>query len=106
MSCCKFKKVLDDAGVKPFVPSLKDVEEVSASSKKVSGVGEDVIPPELPFYFPQFFAALYFPIYERTSLSLVEPVQWKGGTMQEVWKVNLHQVPQARWLRNLRRRFS
>jgi hypothetical protein len=43
--------------------------------------GEDVLPPELFINFPHVLARAYHPVMVEASLTLAEPVQWKGGLL-------------------------
>ena len=55
-------------------------------AKKGKAFGEDLIPNELVKLAPDLFAMHIAPIAAKAALRLGHPVQWGGGTMQELFK--------------------
>ena len=69
-----------------LIPDLTEVEELcrGVAAGKASGI--DNVPAELFRAAPQEAARLYQPLYAKSILACTQPVQWRGGLLQEAFK--------------------
>ena len=68
------------------LPSIHELEDVLRMAPRRKAKGLDGIPGEmLSAAVPEMGQALY-PLVLKSVVKLCQPVQWRGGVLQEAWK--------------------
>ena len=71
-----------------IIPTHSDFEKHYLKSKNGKAFGEDGIPIELVKLAISEFAHHMVPIGTKAALRFEEPIQWRGGVMNELYKKN------------------
>ena len=68
------------------LPSFFEVEAVLRAAPRGKAVGLDGLPGEALSACPTAMAKLVHPLMLKASLLLRQPLQWRGGLLNEMWK--------------------
>ncbi|CAE7398742.1 unnamed protein product, partial [Symbiodinium sp. CCMP2456] len=68
------------------LPTLLEVEEAMRRASRRKAVGLDGLPGEVLAAAPAEMALAAFPLFFKSMAALHQPVQWRGGILQESWK--------------------
>ncbi|CAE6930495.1 unnamed protein product, partial [Symbiodinium sp. CCMP2456] len=68
------------------LPTLQELEEALRRASRRKAVGLDGLPGEILAAAPPNMAAAVYPLVFKSMAALCQPVQWRGGILQESWK--------------------
>ncbi|CAE7022108.1 unnamed protein product [Symbiodinium sp. CCMP2456] len=68
------------------LPTLQELEEALRRASRRKAVGLDGLPGEILAAAPPSMAAAVYPLVFKSMAALCQPVQWRGGILQESWK--------------------
>ncbi|CAE7879862.1 unnamed protein product [Symbiodinium microadriaticum] len=68
------------------LPTLHDLEDVLRRAPRRKALGLDAIPGELLAASPAAMGRALYPLVFKSAAMLYQPVQWRGGILQESWK--------------------
>ncbi|CAE7947475.1 unnamed protein product, partial [Symbiodinium sp. KB8] len=68
------------------LPSLQDLEEELRRAPRNKALGLDAIPGELLAASPAAMGRVLYPLVLKSATMLCQPIQWRGGILQESWK--------------------
>ena len=68
------------------LPTLTEVETEFLRMLPGKACGLDSLPPEAFKSNPQAMAELFYPVYMKTCLKLLQPLSWTGGVLFELYK--------------------
>ena len=68
------------------VPSLQELEEILRQVPRRKASGLDGVPGEVLLAAPPMMSRALLPLVVKSVVRLQQPVQWRGGILQESWK--------------------
>ncbi|OLP79036.1 hypothetical protein AK812_SmicGene40723 [Symbiodinium microadriaticum] len=70
------------------IPTIQELEESLRMAPRNKAPGLDGVPGELLSATPSAMSTALYPLIAKSVLQLHQPVQWRGGILQESWKRN------------------
>ncbi|CAE7375700.1 unnamed protein product [Symbiodinium sp. CCMP2456] len=68
------------------LPTRWELEAAMRAAKLDRACGNDGFPADLLHLFPGQMSELFYPILMKVAFRLQEPLQFKGGTVRQIWK--------------------
>ena len=72
--------------VQTDLPSKFDFEQAMRSAKLGRACGNDGFPADILHCHAGAMSAAFYPVLLKTAYRLQEPIQFKGGTVRQIWK--------------------